>query len=256
MKSNAIIRIVIYSLVTLLLLGILLAGLGFGSLSFSLGSGNYITGEGAVDASQVKNLHIEWAAGSIEIVTADTDKITFTETGYASEEQRMAYELNGGTLTICYKKPSIQIGFFSVPNKILTVTVPRDWVCNGLELDGVSINVNVQGLTADSFKLDGASCDVKYDGAVNYVDCDGASCSLELRCMNRPQEVRLDGASCELDLLLPAQCGFRAALDGLSCTFRSDLNCTNSDGQYSYGDGYCRIEADGVSCDITVNQYS
>lgn len=252
MRSNAIVRIVIYSLVLLLLVGILCVGLNPSAL-LNFTSGTYITGDGSVSAADVTALQIDWAAGSIEIVTADTDEITFSESGTAGENQRMVYSLKGGTLNIRYSSTTVILGFGSNPSKDLTVTVPESWVCQNLEIDGASLDVAVNGLDLEQLEVDGASNRIHFDGSVTSADIDGASNSITLISAVPVKSVDLDGASCELDLTLPADCGFRVNVEGLSCDFRSDLPYATENGSQVYGDEYCKISADGLSCDVTVN---
>lgn len=256
MKTNAIVRIVIYSIVLLLLVALLLAGLGIGTFMFQYngGSSNYITGEGTVVAEQIEKLQIDWAAGSINIVTADTDVITFTENGYGGENDRMAYTQNGSTLKISYSKPAIQIGFVSLPSKDLTITVPKDWECKELELDGASLDIRIDGLNVKEFDIDGASNTVSFTGSFHSLSCDGASCEMNMVCLSKPSKIDMDGAACSLTLTLPQDCGFLVEIDGLSCDFDSDFAYTSGNGSYSSGDGYCKIDADGISCEIDIRK--
>lgn len=252
MRTSATVRIIIYSLVILLLVGILCVSLNPTALLYFT-SGSYTTGEGSVDAADVTALQIEWAAGSIEIVTADTDKITFSESGRAGEKQQMVYSLNGGVLHIRYSSTTVILGFGSNPIKDLTITVPESWICRDLEIDGASLDVTVDGLNLGQLEVDGASNRIRFDGSVTSAEIDGASNSITLISAVPVKSVDLDGASCELDLTLPADCGFRASVEGLSCDFRSDLPYTKENGSQVYGDEYCKISADGLSCEVTVN---
>lgn len=252
MKTNAIVRIVIYSIVILLLTVLLLAGLGFDTYAFRTGSGEYLEGgEGTAEASLVKNLDIDWAAGSITIISADTDTISFSEAYTNGTAEVMVFEVRGDTLHLEYTKTSMWIGGVSLPSKDLTVTVPRDWVCGELEIDGAALDVEIRDLTVGTLDIDGADCEVTLRGAVDTVECDGAACSLDLNCTNRPRSIDLDGAACALDLTLPEDCGFRLEMNGLDCDFTSSLPCTQSGGVTIYGDGYTGITADGIACDIT-----
>ncbi len=256
MKRNAIARIIIYSLTVVLLLGLLLAGMGKGRFVFSIGSGGGepVYGSGSVSAAEISALKIDWASGSITIQTGDSDKITFTESGNFDEGQAMTYSVKNGVLRLSYAKSGFQIGFVSSPSKDLTITVPKDWVCRDLELDGASLEVEMEGVNIETLDIDGASCGVTVRGAVEILECDGASCDLKLLCADRPREMELDGASCTLELTLPAGCGFELEMDGLDCKFHSDLEFTHRGDAYRYGDGYCQINADGVSCEVTIRQ--
>lgn len=257
MKSNAIARIVLYSLLILLLVGVLCVGL-FADL-FTIHGGSVTTtsttsGETvSLNASEVSKIKIDWAAGDITIVTADTDTISFCESGEISEKYTMTYACKDGTLEIDYAKSSVTVGFGSIPSKDLTITVPQDWVCQELELDGAALEVEINGLTVREFDIDGASNEITFTGSFEILECDGAACELTLNCLEKPQKIDLDGASVEMTLCLPEDCGFLVQMDGLGCSFHSGAHSVNSSGNYMYGDEYCKVYADGLSCSITIN---
>ena len=166
----------------------------------------------------------------------------------------MTYSQRGNTLKISYSKPGIQIGFTSLPSKDLTITVPKDWVCAELELDGASLDICINGLNVKEFDIDGASNTIDFTGSFNSLSCDGASCKMNIVCINKPSEIDMDGAACSLTLTLPQDCGFQVQLEGLSCDFNSDFDYTGSNGSYSYGDRHCKIDADGISYEIDIRK--
>ncbi len=253
MKQNAIIRIVCYSLVFFVLLGIMLSVMGVGQFVFHLGSeAPENTGSGSVSAADVTELDINWAAGNVTVQTGDTDQITFTESGNFDDTYAMVYAIANDKLSISYAKPSVQIGFSSQPSKDLTITVPQDWVCRELKLDGAAINMKIVGVRIGHLDIDGAACKVSFEGTVETVKCDGAACELRMVCMERPREIDLDGASCRLDLTLPAGCGFSVEMDGLGCDLDAEQDYSTRDGVSRFGDEYCRITADGLSCKIDI----
>lgn len=275
MKTNAILRIVIYSLIIVLLLGILAAGIGVGTfiLNIHTDSGEHITGAGSVPASEIDTIQIEWAAGSIYIQTADTDTITFSEEGNASENQRMVYSHNNGKLRIQHQESTVQLGFVSTSAKDLTITVPEDWKCSKLDIDSASTDARLENLVIDAVDLDsasnafdfrncqigtlsvdGASNSIDLDGTLNKLDCDGMSATLTLVLTNVPVAIDLDGMSSDLDLTLPADCGFRVTMDGLSNDFSSDFSAVSTGGSYTYGDESCRIDVDGMSSKVTIRK--
>jgi len=275
MKSSAIIRIIIFSIVIVLLLGILFTGLGVGKLSFNidLSHNDYITGNGSVSAANIDSIKIEWAAGNIKIVTAKTDTIRFTESYSGSAEHAMVYATSGKTLKICYSKPAIQIGIISTPNKDLTITVPESWTCRELSIDSASTqtdieNLSIQEIDIDSasntfrisnckigqMDIDGASNSVQLTGTLEVLDSDGMSNHIVANLMNTPSSIDLDGMSTVLDITLPAGSGFSAKMDGLSCQFDSDFSYNVINDHYTCGDGLCKIQADGMSCDIYIRK--
>lgn len=253
MKANAITRIVIYSIIILLLVGILCTCLGLGRLAFDFGlsNGTPVDGEGHVSAANVRDLEIDWVSGSVNIKATDTESIIFSETG-GNEKYTMTYELDGGTLRLSYAKAQVSIGFVSTPSKDLTVTVPKDWACEELEINTASVDVDITDLTVAELSLNGASNNLRFNGNIESLECDGASNDLELVCTNSPNEINIDGASCYLSLSLPYDCGFRAELEGLNCDFNCTADYKTSDGTHRYGNEDCKIDVDGVSCDVTV----
>lgn len=259
MKRNAIARIILYSILGLTLTGILIAGMGANGFGFHInigGSGTTVEGEVPIDASLVKYIEIDWAAGSVKIQVADTDHITICEVMPEGCKYWMAYALDDDTLSISYSKGTIGVGFgnWNIPSKDLVITVPKDWVCKDLEIDGAALEIDVQDLTIRNFELDGASCEVNFVGTVDKVDIDGASTDIRINSFNPVSSVQIDGASCELELALPIGCGFLVELNGLNCDFHCDLDYSNLVGAYAYGNRQCVVNVDGISCDVTIKE--
>lgn len=284
MKTSAIIRIVLYSLVVILLLGILLVGLGMDALSFinPFDSDEHVSGgitatAGSVDGATVRDLQIEWAAGSITIQPGDVDTIIFSETETEDEKDQMVWKQSGDKLVIQFSERNtywgISLGTTADHPKDLVITVPRDWNCDELDLDAAAATVEIRDMTIESvdfdgasgkctfdncqvndMDLDGASCDILFSGTLNELDCDGASASVTAVLYNQPRHMELDMASGDLDLTLPPDTGFRVSMDGLSSDFSSDFETTREGDAYVCGDGSCRINVSGLSTDITIRK--
>lgn len=256
MKSNAIARIIIYAIVAIVLISILCGFLIMDTFVINIGSdnGTVVEGETSIDASEIKNIEIDWAAGSVEIIVTDADHITISEVMPEDSKYKMTYKISSNTLKLEYATGVFSIGFgdWSIPKKDLIITVPKDWICEELEIDGASLAINIQNLTIEKFDLDGASCDVFFAGSLDRIDIDGASTSLTLSCTNQISAINIDGASCDLDLTLPQGCGFLLQMDGLSCDLHTDLSGVTADGKTVYGNGHCKIDVDGISCDVTI----
>lgn len=277
MKNNAITRIIILSIVIVLLLGILLTGLGIGMFIIDFGTdGTYTTVEDStveVTTESIENIDIEWAAGNIDILVGDTENIIVEESGTFSEDQKMVINTSGDTLAIRYAKPAFQIGFISVASKDLTVTVPKDWVCDTISLDVASAELAVQDLGANkvdidtasgactfincaigALDVDSASGAVYYEGTLNTLDCDAASASFEGILANTPSSIQMDSASGDLDITLPESSGFRVTMDALSGKFQSDFPTDSYNDSYTYGDEQCIIDFDGVSGSVHIRK--
>lgn len=294
MKTNAIVRIILFSIAILVLLGILLAGLAFGLFSFNFNSlvtsttsdvtnlptaSDGVTTQGAADAGKIKNIDIDWVSGSI-IIQPDPNAadITLSETYVDNPKYQMTYKQSGNTLEIQYSKESITFPSFGVNfdfSKDLVITVPADWKCGSLEIDTASANIVVSDLTIQEvdfdgasgtcdfvncqvgeLDVDGASGDIRLTGTLNELDFDGASSSCRLEVTNVPDHISMDGMSGDLDLTLPEDCGFTVSIDALSGDFKSDFDTVWKDDNHVYGDGHCRISFSGMSGDLTIRKAS
>lgn len=276
MKANAITRIVIYSIAALLLVGLLLMGLGVGQFrfDFTTGSGEPLTGEIEVDASEIQNLEIEWVSGDIDIqVATDGSRvIRVYESGYEDEENGAVWEIKGQTLVIRYRKPAIQFGFVSTPNKDLTIVFPAGWACGKLDIETVSGSVNVLLLSASEIELENVSADclfeycaaqevsvstvsgnVEYRGKVSTLECKAisADCKVVLT-ESGADRLTLESVSGDLVVGMWESLGFSAAIDSVSGHIYSDFQTTSGGGKQIYGDGHCLLEADTVSGDIEI----
>lgn len=281
MKTNAILRIIAYSLAIVILSGALLTGIGirlFGfegsSLEISHGGQGMSSNVCTADSSGIRNIEIEWAAGSITIQpSADFTEIQIAESEVA-EKYRMRCTQSGNTLSIRYGKNSnnfISFGMDTV-SKDLVITVPAGWVCGTLEIDAASADVNISGMSIGELDFDGASglctlenCevndvdveaasgDLRFSGSLNTLDFDGASADCILVLTNCPSRINLDGMSGKLDITLPSDCGFTVSTEGLSSDFSTDFQTTYRNGAHSYGDGRCRIEVNAMSGSVTIH---
>ncbi len=288
MRTNAIVRIVLFSLAILVLLGILVTGIflgmfmvdtnfSIGNLTVSLGSeiiNGTVSSSGTVDADQIDRISIDWAAGSITVQPGDVEDITFQETGSFQEDEAMVWNQNGKTLEIQFCRSKVSFGIsYDSSVKDLVITVPRDWNCAELELDAASAKVMISDLSVNVVDFDGASgtltlenCsveqldidtasgDVRFTGTLLELDCDAASADITCILVNTPTRIDMDMASGDLDLTLPENCGFTLSMDTLSSDFTSDFATSSRNGSHIYGDGRCKITVDGMSGDVIIRK--
>lgn len=290
MKRNAIIRIVLFSLAIVILLGILAAGLLAGFIvdhidwdeyEWTLNLGDINTMQGgteessfSVDPAKVKNISIDWAAGSVTVVPGSSDQnvITVSESG-ASGGNMMVWKQSGDTLKIEFSAARVHLGFHFDGSKDLTITVPQNWVCHELELDAASADVHVSDLIINEVDFDGASGDcrfencqideleldtasgrVEFSGILNSLVCDAASADCVIHVANVPRHIEMNSASGDLELMLPESCGFTLDLTALSGSFRSDFATTSQNGNYVFGDGSCRINVSALSGNVNIRK--
>lgn len=246
MKRNAIGRIIVYAVLALVLTGILVSGI-------QDGKANSITleGDAKVDVKGIKNLQINWAAGSVEVRPGEGDYITISETGPATKH-RASYSIDDGTLSITYGRAHSMIG--NALEKHLVITVPKDWHCEELDLNCAALDIQLVNLDVSELQLNGAGCELRFLGSVEDVSINGASTTVDLESYDRVSSIDINGADCKLDLTLPSGCGFQVEMNGLGGNFHSTLPGISQNDSYAYGDQFCKIEINGVGCDIHIEQ--
>lgn len=232
----------------------------------------------SLDPEQVREIDIEWAAGSIIIEAADVDSIQFTEAMSADPGHPMAWKQDSDKLTIRFSE-STTFGFgINLTGEIakdLTILVPADWECGSLEIDAASATVEVKNLmirevdfdgangictfdncVIDELDMDTASGDIYFSGSLNTLDCDAASASVFAVFDNAPSRIDMDSMSGDLDITLHENVGFTVSMDALSSDFVCEFGYGQSrDGTYSRGDGKCRITLDAMSGDLYIREY-
>jgi len=288
MRSNAILRIVLYSIAIIALLGILIGGITVGLFIFDtnihhdtiantpLASDQNET-RTVVDDSSIQNIEIDWISGSITLEPdAGCSDIIVVETGTGNEDYRMVCTTSSHTLKIQYCKdgikfPSSGITINGSVNKDLVIKVPIEWVCDTLVIDTASAEVTVSDLVIEKFDFDGASgvcrlqnCyvdkidmdtasgNIYFEGALNSMDCDAASANCNLVVYNVPEYIEMDMASGDLNLTLPENCGFTVDLTAVSGQFTSDFETACKDDSHTHS---VHTHGDG-SCRIEVNAMS
>ena len=291
MKTNAIVRIVILSIVFIVLLGILLAGIGLkgflerkdtsvrweASHSPSASDGEQMS-EMYTTSSQIREIEIQWVLGTITIEAGDVDQVVYQETPVSDSRYRMVTKASSDELKIQYCSENVGLSFSMFGTEIdvvkdLTITVPKDMTLESLEIEAASAEVIIRGLTIDEVSLDTASgkcelegCrigeldvdtasgDIRFNGSLNVLDFDAASAEFEGRFDNTPRRIKMDSLSGDIDITLPSDAGFTVSMDAMSSGITSDFETVIRNGDYICGNGYCQIEYSGMSGDITIRK--
>ena len=233
---------------------------------------------GSADPAAIREIKIEWISGSVTVEPGDVQEITFLESGNGTDKYEMVWKQSGDELVIQYSKDSSTAGFglhFGDGSKDLTVTVPRGWVCDSLELDTASTDLTVRDMiiremeidsasgtakfencTVSSLDVDTASGDVTFSGSLNELDFEAASASFTGVLENVPDKVKMDSMSGGLTLTLPEDAGFTVSLDAMSSDFSSDFPIVKKNKSYVCGDGHCKIDVDAMSGDVSILKQS
>ena len=288
MKTNAIIRIVLFSLAILILGSILLGVIAFDSFMFSGDSvqvnDEFVVTDGmqsryVANASDIQHLEIEWAAGNITILPdSNSDQILIRESEVSKEKYAMHISQSGNKLKIEFNDEDgfyIGIGSNELDSKDLVISVPADWVCHSLEIEAAATDVKVSGLTIrevdfdgasgicnfsgcsiDKMEIDTASGDVDFSGTLETLDFDAMSARFTGSFQNTPNRIDVDSMSGDLELTLPEDCGFTLNLDALSGNFQSDFITETYGSSHNHGDGRCKINVSAMSGDVNIHKYS
>lgn len=233
---------------------------------------------GSADPAAIREIKIEWISGSVTVEPGDVQEITFLESGNGTDKYEMVWKQSGDELVIQYSKDSSIAGFglhFGDGSKDLTVTVPRGWVCDSLELDTASTDLTVRDMiiremkidsasgtakfencTVSSLDVDTASGDVTFTGSLSELDFEAASASFTGVLENVPNLIKMDSMSGDLTLTLPEDAGFTVSLDAMSSDFSSDFPTVKKNKSYVCGDGHCKIDVDAMSGDVSILKQS
>ncbi len=290
MKSNAIVRIVLFSIAIVLLLAILIGGIGLRLFSidgnvfnwgFHIGfddlPGGIVASSGSVPAHEIQDIEVEWISGNITVIPGDTDTISFSEPDGIQEKYKMVWKQSGSKLTIqfCRTEKTFFGGvtISDTADKNLVITIPASWSGNDIKLETVSASVHVSQLTArkisletvsgdcdlercntDELSMDSASGNLEYQGSLGRASCDTMSGDMTLGLESAPKEIDMDSMSGDLILTLPEIPGFSASIDSMSGTINSEYPTTVSGNRHIYGNGSSRIDSDTMSGDIIIKK--
>ena len=286
MKTSAVIRIVIWSLVALILTGVLVSVVVFkgvlgGSGDFSIGltgnvySGDYNIGGGSV-TEPINAVEVDWVSGKIEISVYDGETTEISENEISDEDYKLRYKVENGRLTVHSEKSGFSFGIISRPKKELTIKIPRAYAenlktlkinstsaeinLNGLtvlestETDTVSGRVTAENLNTASLEGDTVSGDVKASGAIEAFDLSSTSGAAEITTTVPLKKLETDTVSGDVTLTLPESSGFTLEFDTVSGDLNCELPMTNKNGKHICNDGSAEFEADSTSGDFTVKR--
>ncbi len=261
-KSGAIVKLIIWSLVLIMLVSlfcVMLVGDSFdfikiGNISF-LGGYVYDDPEtynvGDMKYSDmIHSLDISWVTGSVKIVVGDGESVKLSESGKTdNDEDLMRSKVENGRLIIKFSDSGVKI-FGNQQPKELTISIPAS-MCGGLKtllVDSASSYLTVDGVYGDSDES--IFCFEKIDvdtasGVVSLncksaleVDVDTASGNVTL--MGSFGEVDVDAASADVKLYGSAE---KVELDAVSGKIFVDGEIVSA-------------EIGAVSGDIKVNTYT
>ncbi|WP_165056520.1 MULTISPECIES: DUF4097 family beta strand repeat-containing protein [unclassified Adlercreutzia] len=236
-----------------------------------------------VDASEVRSLDIDWAAGSVIVRVADdgeTDgqvKLVERQTGAIARSQQMQWSASNGLLSVRYGMPRGFFGCMAVNGvRHLEVVIPRSAAGElaTVKVNGASGSYDLSGLSCETLRLNVGSggvkvADVRADvldlgvasGQVDVagvfaqsVRADVASGRVSVACEQAmPGSARVSVASGQVDLALPDEGGFTAVVEKVSGSFSCAFDARQDGNTYVYGDGKARLDFSVISGRVALN---
>lgn len=220
-----------------------------------------------IAADGIEELSIDWLAGDIEVIPYAGDQILIQETcrEEITDDNCLRYRVKNGRLDIsCCREEngiSFDLGDDRELTKQLTVKVPMELAgdLKVLEIDAVSSDVRVNGLTIKEFSADTVSGNVTLEQcSAADIQTDTISGDVDLSLLACPKEFSADTTSGNITLALPHGSSFRLEFETVSGQPKLkgfDADCLeDEDGSYEYqaGRGRCEFSVDTISGDITV----
>ncbi len=279
LTSQSYVKIALIILLILALFSVACLGSCSSWRPWSTGHTTQMLGNANVNVDGIKNIEIDWAAGSVSVAVGEGDQIQLIETsnGLLSKAQTMRWLVAGDTLKIDYGSGW---SCMSLASKHLEVRVPNALAKNigVLSIDGVSGDYAVKEVSCDTLQvqlasgkldaqsvqarqldLDAASGTMRVGGVfADSIRASVASGRAEVTCDNVcPKAIKADMASGNVMLAIPDNPGFTARVDKMSGSFSSDFELTmQGDRHYLYKNGEASFDFDMASGSLTLRKSS
>ncbi|MDD6988916.1 DUF4097 family beta strand repeat-containing protein [Ruminococcus sp.] len=234
MRKSARNRIIIWSIVSVLLIGLLTVGIigirNYNAFNFKLFSfsndeiDKMSTGNAEFDKNEVKSIDINWTSGTVEIKNGNTDKVEISENvSYdKNSDNAMRWSLDDGKLKIYDSKNAFGFHWFSfsMSPKKLTVTLPESISLDEFDISSASAEFTAECINADTLNIETASGTIKVDSfegnkadintasgtvdftAVSAEDVDVETVSGECTVTGKIEKLNVSGVSSVLNLIV------------------------------------------------------
>ncbi|MBQ8533755.1 MAG: DUF4097 family beta strand repeat protein [Clostridia bacterium] len=237
MKIKALIRIIIWTVISILLASIFALALAgqLTNLTRRLGimkydDTNFTAGSGTIaDYGAITGINIEWVGGTV-IISKNTaeDEIEIRESAakQLEEWQNMRYKVENGVLYIKYTAPKNYEIWKTCPSKQLNLKIPPSLIghLEKVDISSTSANVSMTAVSADSITVDSVSGKTQLD-----------------RC--RADSLDLKSVSGNIIVRLPSNHnGFELDFSTVAGKLNTSLEMKNlSENSYRFKNGECKI---------------
>lgn len=217
MKKIAIFKIVTFSILAVLLTGVLVFGLvnGFTSINCSLGGYHYSNSstyeiakeEVSFSSSDIKSVEINWVGGSVNVEETSEDTIrvqeTYSEKTGKNEDNLMRYRVRNHQLTIQFCKSKWFINQSVRNDKTLTLYLPTQ-LYEKVEIATINANIDVQGKESNVYyplKIDSVSGNICITQAhLSRLDIENVSGRIDVSKLFCKNDIDIDTVSGSVSL--------------------------------------------------------
>ena len=265
MKSAAIFKIIVWSLVTVFLIGFLItiavSGAGFGGMPFSIdlsriGGEVELVREQEFSADDIESLYLKWASASVYITPTDGDKIIVTEkaSGNITEDELLQISERDGTLFMEQGTQRRRFFVFNfgrrvvneirLPekdyNKIITRLTSgkiemNDLVFETVDAEMTSGLLDFRGLSSENIIIDITSGKAEISGSFSDINAKMTSGLLDIETDTAPENLRVDLTSGKGIVTIPDNEGFIVGVNKTSGVFSTNFNLDEFN-RYGTGD--------------------
>lgn len=217
MKKIAIFKIVAFSILAVLLTGVLVFGLvnGFTSINCSLGGYHYSNsstyeiakGEVSFSRSDIESVEINWVGGKVNVEETSEEKIRFQET-YSEktgkdDDNLMRYRVKNNQLTIQFCKSKWFINPFVRNDKTLTLYLPTQ-LYEKVKIATINANIDYQGKESDVYyplKIDSVSGNIRITQAnLSRLNIENVSGRIDVSKLSCKNDIDIDTVSGSVSL--------------------------------------------------------
>lgn len=282
MKTQKVLKITALSCIAVFALGVLIFGLvtGFGiedvrALFEKPAESGYDTPYTYTeDLDYLDELVIDWPGGPVTLSLYDGDVVTVTETARRAleEEEKLALEIDGGTLSIRWNGAWLQAGISDDEAKRLEVQVPQTlaedlsavsirtssgdvsaagFAAREISLETVSGDIDAAALRAGRLTLNSTSGAVAADGTAETLTCRSVSGAASLTLRSWPAEAEISTVSGGVAVRGPAdESGFACVVSTVSGETDCGFDAAEEGGTYTLGAGEAALRISTTSGNV------
>lgn len=280
-SASAVARIVIWSVVLCVLVGIFALGMmGEGVFPISFGGYTYddtgFTVGNGTTRETITGISVEWLAGDVTVTAAEGDEIVISEEyGGNREELRLRWKVEDGELVVKYAKP-YRFRMKGVEPKKLILAIPAAMLESmaDVEIEALDGSITYNG-NADELSLEAVDGKLEVNGDIGELDIEGVNMQIIFRGAVRKADVECVDATVDMYLDMATEVnfdlvngdiavylseeitGFSVEMDALSKGVDAegfDGLQELSRGNTRWGDGRLRIFVDGVNADLKIRK--